>query len=292
MQKWKEYALGLYYWASLPRRRRAAAQRAAFQTEPLIVLYYHRVADEFPNDWTIGTATFEEQLDWLADCFDFVSLAEGQSRIAAGKNRWPSVCITFDDGYADNCEFAIPLLLRRQIPFTYFVSWDHVAGDLPFPHDVETGEILKPNTLDEIRALARAGVDIGSHGRSHIDLGRVHDRQLLVNEIAGSKLELESAIGKEVHHFAFPYGLHENLTQTGFAVAREAGYRAAVSAYGGYNFPGEDSFHLQRIHGDPQMVRFKNWLTMDPRKQTIVERFDAGCLKVDHGAEPLHQQTP
>jgi hypothetical protein len=38
------------------------------------------------------------------------------------------------------------------------------------------------------------------------------------------------------------------------------------SAYGGFNFPGDDPFHLQRIAADSVMVRLKNWVTMDPRK--------------------------
>jgi hypothetical protein len=56
-------------------------------------------------------------------------------------------------------------------------------------------------------------------------------------------------------------------------MARDAGYRGVCSAYGGYNFPGDDAFHLQRIHGDAEMIRLKNWITMDPRKLTV-PRFD------------------
>jgi hypothetical protein len=38
------------------------------------------------------------------------------------------------------------------------------------------------------------------------------------------------------------------------------------SAYGGFNFPGDDAFHLQRISGDAPTICVKNWVTMDPRK--------------------------
>ena len=48
--------------------------------------------------------------------------------------------------------------------------------------------------------------------------------------------------------------------------ALEAGFDGVCSAYGGYNFPGDDPFHLRRIHGDPETIRLKNWLTLDPRK--------------------------
>ena len=57
-----------------------------------------------------------------------------------------------------------------------------------------------------------------------------------------------------------------NIGRQTFQLARQAGYAAVCSAYGGYNFPGDDAFHLQRFHGDPQTVRLKNWLMIDPRK--------------------------
>ena len=58
-----------------------------------------------------------------------------------------------------------------------------------------------------------------------------------------------------------------------FQLAREAGFAGVCSAYGGYNVPGDDPFHLQRIHADPDIIRLKNWLTVDPRKLARVARF-------------------
>ncbi|OHB81889.1 MAG: hypothetical protein A2W31_15630 [Planctomycetes bacterium RBG_16_64_10] len=80
------------------------------------------------------------------------------------------------------------------------------------------------------------------------------------------KHELEAAIDRPVRYFAFPYGQPENLTEQAFHLARAAGYHGVCSAYGGYNFPGGDPFHLRRIHADPELIRLRNWLTVDPRK--------------------------
>jgi hypothetical protein len=71
----------------------------------------------------------------------------------------------------------------------------------------------------------------------------------------------------------FPYGLHQNLSGLAIETARKIGYASVCSAYGGYNFPGDDAFHLQRIHADPETIRLKNWLTVDPRKLALVRRF-------------------
>jgi peptidoglycan/xylan/chitin deacetylase (PgdA/CDA1 family) len=245
------------------------------------VLFYHRVADEYPNDWTMPTRTFAGQIAWLRKWFDLVSLAEAQSRIASGRNRVPTACITFDDGYADNLRYAVPHLVNHQIPVTYFISTNHVLGGQPFPHDVEVGQPLAPNTPAEIRELASAGVEIGSHTRSHVDLGRHLGEAKLIDEIAGSKRALEQAIGRTVRYFAFPYGLHANLSAEAFRVSFEAGYEGVCSAYGGYNFPGDDPFHLRRIHADPELIRLKNWLSLDPRKLAMQRDFDPGDFRTE-----------
>jgi peptidoglycan/xylan/chitin deacetylase (PgdA/CDA1 family) len=271
-----ELALSAYYWSTLQSRRRAAIDRAARQNEPVRILFYHRIADDFPNDWTLPCKSFAAQIRWLRERFDLVSLAEAQERIASGKNRWPTACITFDDGYADNRRFAIPLLLHQKVPFTYFVSTDHVLRGQPFPHDVQAGRPLAPNTVNHLRELAAAGVEIGAHTRGHIDLGGGLTSDALKSEIVGSKRELEEALGRKVLYFAFPYGQHANLSAAAFRIAHEAEFEGVCSAYGGYNFPGDDAFHLRRFHADNEFIRFKNWMSVDPRKLRIHRDFDAG----------------
>jgi peptidoglycan/xylan/chitin deacetylase (PgdA/CDA1 family) len=277
----KELALTSYYVSTLRARQRAAALRAAEYREPVQILFYHRVADVYPNAWTMPTRMFARQVDWLRRHFDIVSLSEAQRRISSGRNDRPTACITFDDGYAENRHFAIPYLLRYQIPFTCFVSTNHVLGGESFPHDVAAGRPLPVNTLDHLRQMASAGVEIGAHTRSHPNLGASLTVDTLRKEIAGSKSELEEAIECEVRYFAFPYGLHENLSTAAFRVAVETGFAGVCSAYGGYNFPGDDAFHLRRFHADCEFVRFKNWLTIDPRKLRLQQDFDPGDYRVE-----------
>jgi peptidoglycan/xylan/chitin deacetylase (PgdA/CDA1 family) len=279
MSPWKQFALRGYYGATLPTRRRAAARRAAQGREPVQILFYHRVADDHPNDWTMTTRAFAAQIDWLRARFDLVSMAEAQARIASGHNRRPTACITFDDGYADNMRFAVPLLAEHRIPFTYFVATDHVLAGRPFPHDVAWGQPLAPNTLDQLHEMVVMGAEIGGHTRCHADVGQLSQDDL-VHEIAGCKQDMEDALDCDVRYFAFPYGLHSNLSAAAFEVALEAGYDGVCSAYGGYNFPGDDAFHLRRIHADPELVRLKNWLTVDPRKVRKQVDFEPGDYRL------------
>lgn len=268
------------YRAATARGRHQEIQRLGDKgLAPVSVLFYHRIADTHPNGWTLSTKAFERQLDWLSQRFDFVSLTEAQWRLQEKTSHRPSVAITFDDGYADNCEFAIPLLLRRAIPFTYFVSTDILRDQTAFVHDLEAGVRLQPNTVTQIRSMADAGVEIGAHTRTHPNMRQSIDPAFIESEVLGSKQDIEQWTGHPVRHFAFPFGLPNNLSTEACTAARDAGIESICSAYGAYNLPEAVStthgpFHLRRIHADPQWARFVNWMTFDPRKLAAKDPID------------------
>lgn len=273
---YKDPLIGMYYLATLPSRRWTAARLSAAGQAPIIALYYHRVANDELNAWTISNDRFKAQIEWLRRSYDLISLVECQQRMGSAGNSRPAVCITFDDGYADNCNFAVPWLLDQNVPFTYFVSTSHILEGRPFLHDLDRQRPLAPNTPEQIRQMADAGVELGAHTRTHADLGPLVDDQQLHDEIVGSKRDLEEITDRAVRYFAFPFGLHANLSQAAFRTAFQAGYWGVCSAYGGYNVAGDDPFHIHRIHGDPSWARFRNWLTCDPRKFRQIQRFNAG----------------
>ena len=265
MAKLKEHLVDLYRVISAPYRAVRMAWDRQHKCVPISILYYHRVDDDSPNAWSISNKKFEQQIDWLEKNFDLISMKEAHRRIESGDNDRPSVCITFDDGYSDNCVSALPMLIHRRIPVTYFVSWTHVVDQTSFGHDVEAGQQLQPNTVESIRALAQAGVEIGCHTFTHMDLGSVDDVEVLRDQLVVCKREIEIAIDRPVDFFAFPYGHPDNLSSLAFQVGKEAGFLAMCSAYGGYNEVGGDAFHLQRLHGDQRISYLKNWMTIDPR---------------------------
>ncbi len=271
---WKRLAHQAYYYSTALYRWHWLQLAIQDGRAPMIVLFYHRVADEHPNPWTISNANFAQQVDWISQRFDMVSLEEMQRR-GRGHSTRPAVSITFDDGYAENCESAIPLLIKNRIPCTYFATLRNIVAGDPFPHDAAIGRPQRPNTIEQLRAMAAAGVEIGCHTRTHLDLGTTIDVETIRDEVVASRDELAERIGRPVRYFAFPFGMHVNLNSQVFQLAQDAGYEAVCSAYGGYNFPGDDPFHLQRIHGDPQFVRLRNDLTVDPRKLCKLERFEA-----------------
>jgi peptidoglycan/xylan/chitin deacetylase (PgdA/CDA1 family) len=229
---------------------------------------------------------FARQMRWLKRHFELLSLEEVQRRIRSGHNGRPCVSITFDDGYADNCRQALPLLLREKIPCTYFVCNEQIFGGQPFPHDRASGHRFAPNTIDELRQLASAGIEIGAHTRTHCDLGRIAQPERLFDEVVQAGEELQVALGRPVRYFAFPYGQLPNLNPQVFHLAYEAGFEAVCTAYGGVNYPGDDAFHLQRIAVDSNLLRLKNWVTLDPRKDHL-PRFE-----YESGTRPMRRKEP
>lgn len=277
MPWWRSALLYGYYYTTYPMRcwQGRLARRAG--RAPAIVLCYHRVANDNASPWTCSQSMFARQVRWLKDHFELVALDEAQRRIGMDGHTRPCVSITFDDGYEENLQTALPLLIREHIPCTYFVTLHHVLHREPFAHDVALGLHPAPNSIEQLCELAREGIEIGAHTRTHADLGKTTDALALLDEVVTSRDELARALGRPVRWFAFPYGHVSNLPAEAFAIARQAGYQGVCSAYGGFNYPGDDAFHLQRICAGDSMIRLKNWCTVDPRKKRI-ERYSPATV--------------
>ncbi len=278
-------------WLTLPSRIRLARQFTIEKKWPAAILFYHRVANHCPNDWTISKRGFKTHLDMIAKLGSFASLSEIQAEQRSGIRDHLKVAITFDDGYQDNLQWAIPELLRRKIPVTYFVCTNNVEYQRPFAHDLRFHRHpLHVNKKSEIRELAEAGIEIGGHTAEHVDLGQDWSRQRLELELVDARKRLQDWTGQPINHFAFPYGHVQNISQAAIDMLYEAGFQSFSSAFGGWNHPGEDDFHLHRFHGDPCTPALRNWLTLDPRKINLHKNwvYSKPQLGDVHTAENVH----
>jgi peptidoglycan/xylan/chitin deacetylase (PgdA/CDA1 family) len=187
------------------------------------ILTYHHIGDPPPESAKAGlyvaAPDFEAQLDWLVrEDYRFLSLTELREGLL-GNTRPPrrSVVLTFDDGFADNHELALPLLKRHGARATFFP----VAGFIGSDND--PGENYM--TPDQLRELAGAGMEIGSHAMSHAELAKMPLEKARA-ELADSKAELESVLGREIDWLSYPKG---SFNRDVAAAAREAGYAGACS---------------------------------------------------------------
>ncbi len=124
----------------------------------LNVLYYHRVLavpDPILHD-EIDAATFERHMALIAAEFNVLPLSEACARLSSGHLPARAACITFDDGYSDNEQVALPILKRLGLPATFFVSTGFSDGGIMFNDGV-------------IEAVRRAPA--GTHDLSALGLG-------------------------------------------------------------------------------------------------------------------------
>lgn len=130
------------------------------------------------------------------------------------------ILLTFDDGYTDLAEHALPVLRRLGWGSTVFVASSTVGGRSAWDEpEAAAHRIL---SAGEIRNWAARGVEFGAHGASHCDLTRV-DAQRLGEEVLGGRDALVELLGGPVTAFAYPYGSYNDevreLVASSFEVA-------------------------------------------------------------------------
>ena len=225
----------------------------------LRVLMYHKVNDLWPNPTTIPTAIFEEQMALLGALgYVPVSLDAVRDHYVAGAPLPPrAVLITFDDGYRDNLENALPVLRRHGYPAVLFVPIGFLDGDRPLPHEESLRLLgIRNETLgwDELAELEAGGIRIESHGIGHRPVSELEPDEA-TREIALSKLRLEERLGREVDAFAFVKGSLADYRPEHASLVQQAGYSLAFTSVSGANGPRTDRFRLRRYNIEPYPAR-------------------------------------
>jgi peptidoglycan/xylan/chitin deacetylase (PgdA/CDA1 family) len=93
---------------------------------------------------------------------------------------------------------------------------------------------------DEAREMIAGGMAIGSHTHSHTVLSQL-DSERQYEELSQSRAIIKEQLGAEADVIAYPVGRKTSFTSRTQTLARDAGYRAAFSSYGGTNVPGKTS---------------------------------------------------
>jgi peptidoglycan/xylan/chitin deacetylase (PgdA/CDA1 family) len=131
---------------SLIRLVTAGIRRAISRTQRgHVILMYHRINRTGIDPWglCVDRSNFSEQLKVLANLANPVSLEQ----LPLIDTDHPSVAITFDDGYVDNLENALPVLERYAIPATIFVSTGYIGNSNGYWWDQLQEIFLSPRAL-------------------------------------------------------------------------------------------------------------------------------------------------
>ncbi|MCG5510337.1 polysaccharide deacetylase family protein [Ectothiorhodospira lacustris] len=132
----------------------------------LSILIFHRVLPEadplLPGD--PDARRFQWVVALLARHFTVLPLDEAVDRLRQGSLPARAACITFDDGYADNAQIALPILQAAGLPATFFVATGFLGG----------GRMFNDTVIETFRRL-----DDGLHDFTGLGLGQypIHDPQ-------------------------------------------------------------------------------------------------------------------
>jgi peptidoglycan/xylan/chitin deacetylase (PgdA/CDA1 family) len=196
-----------------------------------VVLCYHSIHPA--NSFASATPeSFAAHLAWLTAECDVVPFARIADARPAGAK--PAVAVTFDDGYADNHRYALPILARSGATATFFLTAGmierdpavlaHVARDRSCP----VGQIAAMD-WPQVRELQAAGMDIGGHTWSHPNLARLSVVEL-DRELRGAKQVIEDRLGCGITAMAYPYGKRDrHFTGETVRAVAAAGYLTAAA---------------------------------------------------------------
>ena len=128
---------------------------------------------------------------------------------------------------------------------------DRVAGALDVRIPEAPPEEFAPLTWDEVRLMAKSGVEFGGHTVTHPILETIHSPDELAFEIAHCKARVEEELQAPAAHFAYPSGRANEISAAAKAAVRQAGFQTAVTTLSGQVGPGADPLWLQRIGVNP-----------------------------------------
>jgi peptidoglycan/xylan/chitin deacetylase (PgdA/CDA1 family) len=198
------------------------AEQLRLRNVPMILMY-HAIAEapDDPHQLCVSPSRFAEQLAWLdRRGLRGVSVATLVEAMRS-RSHHGLVGITFDDGYTSVLEAGLPELQRHNFGATAFIVSDRIAST----NEWDAGPSWPLLNTAGIRELAAAGIEIGSHGATHLRLAGA-DAGRLTLEVEMSRERLSSLLGTEIRGFAYPYGSMDARCRT---AVRQAGYEYACA---------------------------------------------------------------
>ncbi len=215
------------------------------RAEPgIYTLCYHHVTAE-------AQASFSAQIDFLKRFGTFIDADTALEFVRSGRAlRERAFVLSFDDGYADSIEVALPVIMRQRVPAILFL----VSAWIDDPPVDGQGYM----TRGDIGRWLAAGLDVGSHGLSHRRLSHLSPGDAEV-ELLGSARALSALIKRPVRHFACPWGVADAdfLPARDPALAREAGYQTFFTTRRGKARDSRDLAAMPRHVLEPEWALYQ-----------------------------------
>lgn len=215
------------------------------------ILMYHQICEQVSpgapfRGLVVRPSAFRRQMA-LMHLLGYRGLSMGALMpYLQGKAQGKVFGITFDDGYRNNLEFALPILQRYAFSATCYA----VSGMLGQTNawDVPQGVPQVPlMTIQELRQWIDSGQEVGSHTCDHMHLPPL-DAGAQRYQVTQSRMDLERELTSQdgVRHFCYPYGAFDPTT---VQAVQQAGYQSATTTRRGraQTGPVQDLLLLPRV---------------------------------------------
>jgi len=230
-----------------------AVDRRVRRSRPRAVgLCYHSVHADKPFA-TAEPVMFERQIAWLTEHCEVLPLTAETIRAAREpRHDRPVVFLTFDDGYDDNHEVVLPILLRYGITASFYLTTGFIDRDAQtlarFRRERACGdELLRPLSWTQIQELHSAGMVVGAHGHTHANLATL-DPTAVRMELQTSRAVIEDRLGVAVTTMAYPYGKPRvHFNERTMTLARDTGYDVAAAVTSRGVRPADSDMRIPRF---------------------------------------------
>ncbi|MDO8071136.1 polysaccharide deacetylase family protein [Janthinobacterium sp. SUN176] len=221
-------------------------------TAALSILIYHRVLARpdplFPGE--VDAALFQRQLRLIKRFYTPLPLGDAVRRLQDGSLPPRAACITFDDGYADNAQIALPLLLRHGLHATFFIATGYLDG----------GQMWNDTVIDAVRQAPGAVLDLRAQELGTFPVATLAQRQAAVATLLGRLKYL-------------PFAQRQRLAMQ---IRRQAGAQASAPAM-------LSTAQLRQLHGAGMTLG--GHTASHPILSTLAER--AAQLDIANGKQQL-----
>lgn len=206
------------------------------------VLTYHSI-DDSGSPVSIAPTEFRRHMHALASA-GWLALSIDDFLRGHREGRWParSFVLTFDDGYRNVVDHALPAARECGFQGTVFVAVDRVGGTMAGPLEPSWTPAAPLLDWSGLRDVASAGWSVASHACSHRRLPALAAAEI-AGELARARAVIEDRIGAPVRALAYPYGA------ASLEVERLAAmhYVAAFGTRLAYVTEASRAMHLERI---------------------------------------------
>ena len=247
-------------------------------TEALPVLEKHGV----PATFYIATGFVETGASYWIDRLDYaLQKAPDEARLVEAVGAQHDLR-GLDRGQLAEAYKRMRLGVKNSVPDDeqMLAEFDRISAQLEEAADTSIRDIIDTDpyvsvaSWQELKDVARRGVEIGSHTVDHCRLTGI-DRERVAQQLKDSMQQVAAGVELECRHFCYPNGDHD----AGVAEqVREAGYTSAVTTDNGLNGVGDDLMTLRRYAMPARKDAFANLMAISGLTQLPVLRRIAGRL--------------